>query len=287
MTITTVLVPVDFSPPSILAVSYGIAFARKVRAQLLLLHVLSDSDNDERRNQVSNALSSLVCPEDQDDLDLLVLVKAGDVNAQIRSAVREHASGIVIMGTHGRRLLGRLLIGSVTDELIRKMTVPLMTVCHATRPLEFNRLLFATDLSEPADKVFKETLELAHMLEASLLVLHVTVAPVTLYQDPEMMGIAEKARAAYRKEMEAKLARLVSIGLKEDVLCEAILQDGDPAVEILKTAADRSADLIVLGITERGAIDRAVFGSSAEAVIRSSQVPVLSLHIPKHKPAAA
>src|SRR5690242_6619071 len=121
-----VLVPVDFSPPSILAVNYGVSLARQFRGQLMLLHVLSGGESPERQEQATAALSMLVSPEDQDDLNLLVLVKAGEIRQQIEAAVAEQHADFVVMGTHGRRLLGRLFIGSVTEDLLRRMTIPLM-----------------------------------------------------------------------------------------------------------------------------------------------------------------
>ena len=55
----------------------------------------------------------------------------------IETAVREQHADIVVMGTHGRGLFGRWLIGSVTQSLLRKLDVPILTVCHASRPLWF------------------------------------------------------------------------------------------------------------------------------------------------------
>lgn len=72
----------------------------------------------------------------------------GDIEEQISSAIREFGADVVVMGTHGRTLVRRWLIGSVTQALLRKLPVPILTVCHAWRPLSFGRILFATDFSE-------------------------------------------------------------------------------------------------------------------------------------------
>jgi nucleotide-binding universal stress UspA family protein len=283
MRITKVLVPVDFSPPSIMAVNYGVSLARQFRAQLLLLHILGTADTRENREQAACALSMLVSPEDQDDLNLLVLVRPGGIKEEIEAAVTENGADAIVMGTHGRRLLGRLLIGSVTEALLRKLTIPLMTVCHTTRPLEFKCLLFATDLSDNSEKAFLDVVDLARTLSASVLVTHVASPLVELYEGPEVISIAERARREYRKEIQERVERLASTARREGISCEAVLIEGDPHVAILEQAEERSADLIVVGVAERGAIDRALFGSTAEAVIRDARIPVLSLHIPKAK----
>jgi nucleotide-binding universal stress UspA family protein len=279
MRIRNVLVPVDFSPPSILAANYGTSLARQFRARLILLHVLSKfGANDEER--ATCAMSMLVSPEDQDDLNILILVKKGEVQRQVEAAVLESHADLVVMGTHGRKFLGRLFIGSVTENLVRRIKTPLMTVCHATRPLEFSYLLFATDLSEAAEKAFIEVLDFARALSASLQVLHV-VYPVNLYEASETLTLAQKAQDQYRIEMRARLDRLVSMACREGVPCESILTEGDPEVVILREAEDRSSDLIVIGVANRGAMERAIFGSTAETVIRHARIPVLALHISK------
>ena len=281
MTIKSVLVPVDFSPPSILALNYGVSLARQFRARLVLLHVLSGGLDGEKQDQVTCALSMLVSPEDQDDLNLLVLVKSGAVEPQIEAAVSNYGIDAIVMGTHGRRLMGRLLIGSVTESLLRKSSVPIMTVCHTTRPLEFKHILFATDLTAGADGGFNAVMDLARAASGSVVLLHVTAPPVQFYDRAETMSIAEQAQLEYRNEMRDRLDRLVARARREGIPCEGVLRDGDPATIVLQEAEDRCLDLIVVGVAERGAIDRALFGSTAERVIREAHIPVFCIHIPK------
>ena len=139
MHLSKILVPVDFSPPSTLAVNHGAALARKFGAKLSLLHVVesprrwftrfrteAEKVETQRRVQAEKMLPILVSPEDWKDLDVRFLVKAGDVEETIQNAVHEENADAVVMGTHGRTLFGRLLIGSVTQELLRKLGVPVL-----------------------------------------------------------------------------------------------------------------------------------------------------------------
>src|SRR5688572_10923327 len=141
-----VLVPVDFSPTSTLVVNYGIALARRLKSKLTLLHVLEsptalmytfpgEAERVEKKSyeQAHRLLPALVAPEDQDDLDLRVVVTKGEIEQEIRWAIREQAADLVVMGTHGRGLIGRWLIGSVTQHLLRTLSVPILTVSHAYR----------------------------------------------------------------------------------------------------------------------------------------------------------
>ena len=106
-------------------------------------------------------LSALLAPEDQDDLDLQIVIKSGDTRDEIVSTIGERRADIVVMGTHGRGLFGRWLIGSITQGILRKVSIPILTVCKATRPMSLNRILFATDLCEASRHGFGHVLELA------------------------------------------------------------------------------------------------------------------------------
>ena len=90
MDIKNVLVPVDFSPPSRLAVNYAVSLTRKFRAKLILMHVVESPSvlahpfraesariEKEHGEQALRMLSALLAPEDQDDLDLRIVIKSG------------------------------------------------------------------------------------------------------------------------------------------------------------------------------------------------------------------
>src|SRR5262249_55479233 len=133
MLIKDVLVPVDFSPASRIAVNYGTSLARQFHGRLMLLNVVEPVTGGmsefppiaakierEHYAQALRMLPALVAPEDQDDLDLQTLVRCGNVEEQILSAVHDEEADLIVMGTHGRGLLGRLFIGSVTQHILRK-----------------------------------------------------------------------------------------------------------------------------------------------------------------------
>src|ERR1043166_9630488 len=100
-------------------------------------------------------------------------MKSGDIRDEIISVIDEQRAGIVVMGTHGRGLFSRLLIGSVTQGIVRKVSVPFLTVCRASQPLAFNRILFSTDCSESSKHAFDFVLEFAHRMQSEVTVFHV------------------------------------------------------------------------------------------------------------------
>src|SRR5690349_24386370 len=116
MHIHRILVPVDFSPPSTLAVNHGIALARKLKAKLSLLHVVesptallytfpteAEKVERQRREQAVKMLPILVSNEDQDDLDVRFLVRTGEVEEVIEKAIHKEEADAVVMGTQDRK----------------------------------------------------------------------------------------------------------------------------------------------------------------------------------------
>jgi nucleotide-binding universal stress UspA family protein len=287
MQIEKVLVPMDFSPPSRLALNHGIAFARKFRARLTLLHVVESSSaltytfpteteriEKEHSEQAQRMLSTLVGPEDQDDLDLQTLVKTGDIEDEILSTIREKRTDLVVMGTHGRGLVGRSLIGSVTQKVLRKVEIPILTVCRVARFPAFDRILFATDLSESSKEGSRFVLELARMTNSNLIALHAV--------EVGLNGGAEAAVYLGENRLEearAKLDEFKVEAFQQEIKVETVLAEAPVADTILKAAEENSADLIVITVQKRGMLDRALLGSTAERVIREVHIPVLSIPV--------
>ena len=288
MNISNVLVPVDFSPPSRLAVNYAVSLARIFRAKLTLMHVVESpaalgypfgSGNPrvekEHREQAMRMLSALLAPEDQDDLDLQIVIKSGDTRDEIVSTIGERRADIVVMGTHGRGLFGRWLIGSITQGILRKVSIPILTVCKATRPMSLNRILFATDLCEASRHGFGHVLELAQMMRSEVVVVHATESRAVLKH-----GIGEVVDyiSPYTvEEVRAKLAEFVAEGTRLELKIETAPIEGVPAEAILKAADDHEADLIVITVQRKGLVERTLLGTTAERVIREAYVPVLSI----------
>jgi nucleotide-binding universal stress UspA family protein len=297
MHITKVLVPVDFSPPSTVAVNHAVLLARRFRARLTLLHVVepstalmytfpteTESAEKQRCERAERMLAAMLSPEDQDDLDLDIVVTVGDISSEIAAAVREQHADFVVMGTHGRGLVGRWLIGSVTQSLLRKINVPILTVCHATRPLSFKRILFATDFSEASSEGLDFAMDLGVTLNAEVVVAHVIdKRPLVTYETPEVAAVFDAEQTRFTNEARSAFAQIEAEGRSRKVKVETILGEGIPADAIARIADENTVDFIVLAVSRKGRMDRILLGTTAEKVIRDANVPVLSIPV---RPAA-
>jgi nucleotide-binding universal stress UspA family protein len=277
---------VDFSPPSLLAVNHGVSLARAFRSKLTLLHVVESIppaqafseirvDVGERdREQAARMLTALVGSEDQDDLDLRVVIRVGDIKDEIADAVRRKGADMLVMGTHGRGLFGRWIIGSITEGILRNVGIPVLTVCRAAKPLAFERILFATDLSEYAKEAFDFALELAGRMHSEIFILHVLDQTRLAYGTPEVGGAFGEQEI---EEAKAELAALAAEVSAAKVRGETSLVVGPVPDEILKAAEIADADIILIAVQKRRLIERALLGTTAERVIREARVPVLSI----------
>ncbi|HET9129572.1 MAG TPA: universal stress protein, partial [Terriglobia bacterium] len=224
-------------------------------------------------------LSTMLSPEDQDDLDLQIRIRVGNIEAEIRSAVRDELAGLVVMGTHQHRLIRTLLVGSVTEGMVRKLSVPVLTVSSDAQPRTLSTILFATDLSESSHDGFKFALDLAGIAGAHLIVLH-AIEPVPMSFGGALPAIANQdERKLLIENARRKLAELQSEGMRQNVVVAAEITEGIAAEKILETAEKSASMLIVLTIHGKGLVERALLGSTAEHIVRNSKVPVLSFPV--------
>lgn len=156
-----------------------------------------------------------------------------------------------------------------------------MTI-HASAPVNRskvrNTILVGSDFSRPARRALMQALSLARQGDAGVMVLHVIHAP-DLEELAMLAGVTAPAlRERLVKERRERLAELVTETQEDrgDVPVETIIAWGHPYEVILKKASDAAVSLIVLGTAGPSAdMERALFGSTAEKVLRSATCPVL------------
>lgn len=144
--ITNVLVATDFSAPSESALNYGREFARTFGAALHVLHVVDNPvlwvgpeavGVDVVRLQAEleagarNTLDRIVTAEDREQLGAVIAVRTGSSPAfEIAGYAKDESVDLILMGTHGRGLVGHLLMGSVAEKVVRIAPCPVLTVRH-------------------------------------------------------------------------------------------------------------------------------------------------------------
>jgi len=202
-----------------------------------------------------------------------ISVEKGEVWPVISRIVEEEHIDLAVVGTHGRSGLGRVLLGSVAENIFRQARCPVLTVGPNFQPsfpltAQPRGVLFPTDFSPQAERAFPCAVSLAREHQAHLIFLHVvqpTGSGATYNQDRAIR---------YTSARLQELMRSVT-GLAREP--ELIVETGDPAEGIVKVAAERSAELVVLGVRAQAGLSDCLGWSTAYGVVRESHCPVLTV----------
>ena len=146
--------------------------------------------------------------------------------------------------------------------------------------MQIKTILFPTDFSRGARAAMDHAVSLARDYDAKLILLYViqdiSIAEWYIPSSLSMSDLVEDMEKSAWKEMEKWIAE-VSTGVSK---VEKMVMRGVPFVEIIRTAKEKNADLIVIGTHGRTGIDHMLFGSTAEKVVRKSPCAVLTVRIP-------
>jgi nucleotide-binding universal stress UspA family protein len=284
--IHNILVPVDFSAASKRAVNYGVSMALALETRLVLAHIAAY--DSAAYDKAKADLLQLIPPDCRDRLNFEIIVKAGDVQSELLGIIDEKTIELVVMGTHGRSFFERLLLGSVTEGMLRKLHVPVLTVSHpdgekgiqAPGIVSLRRILYATDLGVGAEKGLDLSIRLARGMEASVMVVHVIQSLDIASHAMETAGLLPEDGDEVRRQAEDRLGRMITLVSDGSVPISTVVTDGVPYETINAVAAKHLADLIVINVQNKGRLERAVLGKTAERVVRTAAVPVLSLPLP-------
>lgn len=293
-----ILCPVDLSEISRGALGHAIALAVQYSARLRVLEVVSHPSlppavtpaavaglTIEMRRTLIEEMERLVEPAIAAGVPTDVRLEEGYVVAKILEEARSLATDLIVMGTHGRTGFDRLVLGSVTEKVLRKAECPVLTVPPLSRhgadaALRFQTILCAVDFSDPSTTGLEYAVSLAGHAAARLVLISVLDWPVT---EMAPAGVRLSTLDAFRREWEThaaeELRRAATAATGGAMPAEEVVAVGKPSREILRVATSVGADLIVMGVHGRGSLERAMLGSTTHQVIRHATCPVLTVRI--------
>ena len=137
----------------------------------------------------------------------------------------------------------------------------------------YQQILFASDLSSRSRTAFEVALQITLACQAQLTILHVFEYGAEL---PETRLAPGTELRRLHDEAASALERLVNSAQAAGVDCAGVLDCGDPADTILAIPTERKTDLLVMGTNALRGMERMVFGSTAESVLRRARCPVLT-----------
>jgi len=211
-------------------------------------------------------------------------VRVGRPAKEIIGLAEEIGAGLIVVGSRGLGGVRRVLVGSVSDSVVRHAHCPVLVVRggESGEPLLLSKkMLLATDGSGDAALAGRVAIELAQKTDSELHVVYVRPRIVPhrpgYYLGPE---VAEDAGRKEREELERKARRLLDAQAEEvrgaggDV-AQAHIRGGRANEEIVGLAEEMSASLIVMGSRGADGVRRALMGSVSDSVVRHAHCPVL------------
>jgi len=298
--ITRILCPVDFSECSRHALEQAVALGRECRTPVIALHAFAVAPvtdriivgaplvleparaSSEMRDALRTELARFVDSVDAGGAVVQLDISEGDpIDAIIRDGLATNTD-LIVMGTHGRSGMDRLMLGSVAESVLRKAPCPVLTVpprAESPASLAFARILCAVDFSSASLRALQYTADLAPAIGADLCALHV-VELITGNGDgmrDEIVDPATDYREAFRQAALQRLEALVPAAVGDDRTIRRMVAIGRPHREIVRIAERERYDVIVMGVEARSAADLLLFGSTTQHVLRRAPCPVLTV----------
>lgn len=290
-----ILCPIDFSDASRHATDHAVAIAGWYGSHITAVHVLHQPLHFEppilfaerggfetlpaNRAQIVSRLNDWMQPATAALVPWDARVDEGVPAECVLQYARFLPADLIVMGSHGKTGFEHLVLGSVTEKVLRNAGCPVLTVpprAATTAKLPFRRLLCPVDFSTPSLEALQVAFSLAEEADAELTVLNVIDWP-----DDDTFLTETFTSLEMRQQLEAQTARRVNALIPDDARVwsrpSAQVAIGKAYQEIVGAASDMAADLIVIGVHGRNALDLTLFGSTTNQVVRRASCPVLTI----------
>jgi nucleotide-binding universal stress UspA family protein len=291
-----ILVPIDFSRPSLKAIPYALAISRQFGADVQLLHVTDMSQQppptlltlplvpqSEWNQRFMKRLQALANRYRIDGKVSALEPRTGTAYDEICAVARELKSDLIVLATHGYTGYKRMFLGSTAERVVQHSPCPVLVVRHhlsrwngtgdlRTRTgFELTKILVPTDFSECSDIAFDYGLQLARDFKAELRLVHVI--------NPHAFPFGDKYTALdpaqlLRETGDAAQKHMRLMAARAKARYSVRLIHGSPAIQICNAAKD-DVDLIVISTHGRTGLGHLLIGSVAQHVVRYAHCPVL------------
>jgi len=278
ITFKNILCLTDFSEASEAALAYALGFAKHFKAQLYPAHacnpeiVAETTTADVFERILENSRQRLEKLAHDNKITGPILFSHGPVENAFPNWIEQHGIDLVVVGTHGRRGLQRLLLGSTAEFIFRNATCPVLTVGPhvAVRPYNgfiAENVLFPTDLGSHAAFATSYAVSFAHESRGRLTFMHVVPLETAFQRDRgELIAAAT-----------AKLQELVPPDAGLWCAPEVVVEVGDPALEVQGYAGKERPDLIVLGLPRKKEFSAHFRTGVTYKLVSSAPCPVLTI----------
>jgi len=285
ISVTRIMLMTDFSKASDLALEYALALARRYDARIYLTHVitpevyqmaepgLAEMTYQKMRQAAEQGIADILISGKLRGVPHETLLYEGALWPTVERLIQEQGIDLVVIGTHGRGQLKKLVMGSVAEEVFRQANCPVLTVGPRTEArvpyeAEPKNVLFATDFGPGAARAAQYAFSLAQEHGTRLTVLHV-VEQVRMYTEEQIERV--------RKVNIQRMKDFMPAGSENWCKVEFRVAFGTAIEEILEEARDTKADLIIMGAKTRKTFAGHAPLTTAYNVVAKAECPVLTV----------
>jgi nucleotide-binding universal stress UspA family protein len=283
ITLKNILFATDFSAASDAAAPIAIQIARRYGAKVYGVHVNRFDDYTAAAPNAWAAMAEAAEKETKAHAQRLneqlngveheVVIGEGNIWEVISNLIKQKEIDLIVLGTRGRTGIGKALLGSVAEQILRQASCPVLTVGPHVNPwseeyAKMREILYATDLATDTPIAAPYAISLAQENQAHLVLLHVIEDPKAgdLVNSPEVVNFKER-----------KLQQLVT--QQAGLWCDPIyiVEQGSAAEKILDVAKRRHTDLIVLGARPAKGLATHLNIGTVHEVVSQATCPVLTV----------
>ena len=273
-----ILVPIDFSEQSLIALEQSFSLAKKYNAEITLLHVIEDTgmianfftekQHTELRTKIQKDLDVLANEVTQKSkLSVNTLVAKGRVYEKINEVAEIVNATMIVMGTNGSQTFSEKFIGSNAMRVVRESRVPVITIKGKKHRKGIENIVLPLDLSKETREKVGMAIELSKLFKGAV----VRVVSVLFTTDEFVVN-----------RLTRQLGQVKSFLEKEGVECSAEIVKGVKGEEslagnIIEYAEKVEGDIIMIMTQQEIDFTRFFVGSSAQEIIDKSPIPVLSI----------
>ncbi len=283
--IRNILFATDFSAESESALQYAEAVARRFDSKLFVTHVIEPSEFTYVPGGGGPVTFQMVEADAKKEMEHLdkrldklpheMILTRGEIGGSLQGLITAKQADLLVMGTHGRGGIPRLLLGSVAEKVFRQAPCAVLTVGPKVtedipREIDFQHIIYATDFSPESLAAAPYALSLAQEFQARLTFLNVVKLPLEAMESEQVI-IADR---------EKKLRELLPADV--DLWCKprVMVLFGETGKLIPSVAKELKADLIVLGVrgaaVSMGAATH-ISHAAAHDVVSHAKCPVLTV----------
>jgi len=283
ISLKTILVPTDFSPASRAALPFALALARAYGSTLLLTHILPSQPHrhivtdgvpayqDRAWQSAQRALTEFSADRRIGDTASKTLLEYGDLAEAIPQIIREQAIDMVVLGTHGRTGVSKMVLGSGAEKIYRSAPCPVLTVGPKVRDGEWSlsRILCPVDLVEDPEPFLRYALALAEPSQSEFMLLQ--AVPMVPWQH----------RDTVEKQIRGRLKRLIPEQAAHWGQPQFLVRWEHPAEAVLLAAAEWEVSLIIMGVRKVRAagLSSHLPWPVASEVVSRAPCPVLTVRV--------